>query len=56
MSGEPGRRRSPSPRKGARPCELCYRPLADDEERYCSSCLPKAEKLGRRLPPPVTES
>lgn len=54
MSSAPGRRRMPSPRKGPRPCELCYRPLADDEERYCASCRPKAEKLRRRVPPPVS--
>ena len=31
-----------------RPCELCYRPLIDDELRFCASCERKAKRLGRR--------
>ena len=30
-----------------RPCELCYRPLGDDELRFCRSCQRKARRLGR---------
>lgn len=30
-----------------RPCELCYRPLIDGEERFCARCVRKAKKLGR---------
>lgn len=34
-------------RSKARPCELCYRPIDTDHERFCSTCAPKAKGLKR---------
>lgn len=39
--------RRPSSSSKSRPCELCYRPMTGDEERFCAKCKPKAKKHGR---------
>jgi hypothetical protein len=49
MTGSPGRRRLPAPRRGTRPCERCYRPLQENEERLCASCKAMAEKPRPRV-------
>jgi hypothetical protein len=32
---------------GVRPCEMCYRPLTQEELRFCTSCARKAKRLHR---------
>ena len=49
-------RRSSSTRLSpARPCELCYRPLIEPEERFCASCAGKAKRLRPVQPRPMKE-
>jgi hypothetical protein len=43
----PRRRTTSAALRGPRPCELCYRPLATGEERFCRRCGKKAKRLGR---------